>query len=268
MSRIEQISENIYVLSDIEPAEATRSWLPGDVSGFEPFNKFVILEEETALLLETGVTAHCRSIGSSLRELVGDRTLVILPTRSELESIGNLGWIIDNFPRVELLTTTRALPPLGLAHMRPERRESVKARRIVRGETLAAAGFPSFETLDPVIRILGTIWIYDHASGVLFSSDFFANDLLQDRNTPTIRFQRAGLPDAATLRRSIVAKFDWLKRARTDALRAHWDRLFVRINPKVIAPSLGRVTAGKVLASDVIELYRRALFEIPAEANE
>lgn len=262
MSRVEQISDKIYVLSDLEPAEATRSWLPEDASGFEPFNKFVIVETETALLLETGAAAHCKSIGSSLRDLVGDRTLVILPTRSELESIGNLGWIIDNFPRVELLTTTRALPPLGLAHMRPERRESVKARRIVRGETLAGAGFPTLETLDPVIRILGTIWIYDHASGVLFSSDFFANDLLPDRDTPTIRDKSAGLPDAASLRRFIVAKFDWLKRARTDALQAHWERLFERIEPEAIAPSLGRVTAGKALASDVIELYRRALFEI------
>ena len=261
MSRVERITEAIYVLSDLEPADGARSWLPDDASGFEPFNKFVLLQGDFALLLETGAAAHCESVQESLREIVGERTLVILPTRSELESIGNLGAIIDGFPRVELLTTTRALPPLGLAHMRPERRQEVKAQRIVRGETLGGVGFPTLDTITPVIRILNTIWIYDHASGVLFTSDFFSNDLLEDEATPTIRRESAGLPDAATLRRSILARFDWLERARTDALKAQWDELFARIKPTGIAPSLGRVALGAEVAAEVIDRYRRALFD-------
>jgi flavorubredoxin len=261
MSRVEQIAENIYVLSDLEPADGSRSWLPADASGFEPFNKFVMLQGDFALLLETGAAAHSESVQHSLREIIGDRTLVILPTRSELESIGNMGSIIDNFPRVELLTTTRALPPLGLAHMRPERRQSVKARRIVRGETLGSVGFPTLDTITPVIRILNTIWIHDRASGVLFTSDFFSNDLLESRSTPTIRRESTGLPDAGVLRRSILARFDWLERARTDALKVQWDELFARIKPAGIAPSLGRVSMGRELAAEVIDRYRRALFE-------
>ncbi len=262
MSRVERITEAIYVLSDLEPADGARSWLPDDASGFEPFNKFVLLQGDFALLLETGAAAHCESVQESLRKIVGKRTLVILPTRSELESIGNLGSIIDNFPRVELLTTTRALPPLGLAHMRPERRQEVKARRIVRGETLGGVGFPTLDTITPVIRILNTIWIYDHASGVLFTSDFFSNDLLEDEATPTIRRETAGLPDAVALRRSILARFDWLERAHTDALEAQWNELFTRIKPTGIAPSLGRVALGSEVAAEVIDRYRRALFEV------
>ena len=261
MSRVEQIAANIFVLSDLEPASGERSWLPADAKGFEPFNKFVLLQGDHALLLETGAAAHCESVQESLREIVGDRTLVILPTRSELESIGNMGSIIDHFPRVELLTTTRALPPLGLAHMRPERRQSVKARRIVRGETLGGVGFPTLDTITPVIRILNTIWIYDQASGVLFTSDFFSNDLLTDESTPTIRRDLSALPEPATLRRSIVARFDWLERAHTDLLKAQWDDLFGRIKPKGLAPSLGRVTLGDDVVAQVIDLYRQALFE-------
>jgi flavorubredoxin len=262
MSRVEQISDNIFVLSDLEPASSARSWLPADASGFEPFNKFVFLEGDCALLIETGAAAHDESLQESLREIVKDRLLVILPTRSELESIGNMGSIIDNFPRVELITTTRALPPLGLAHMRPERRQSVKARRLVRGEKLASLGFPTLDTISPIIRILNTIWIYDHRSGVLFTSDFFSNELLPDRETPVIRRDAKNLPDSASLRRSILARFDWLERARTGALEKQWDDLFGRIKPKGLAPSLGRVTLGRDVASDVFDLYRRALFEV------
>jgi hypothetical protein len=178
-------------------------------------------------------------VEASLREIVKDRLLVILPTRSELESIGNMGSIIDNFPRVELITTTRALPPLGLAHMRPDRRESVKARRIVRGEKLAGAGFPTLDTVTPIIRILNTIWIHDRRSGILFTSDTFANELLPHRETPTVRRDSLGLPGAAEVRRSIIARFDWVERARTQALQQQWADLFGRITPTGIAPSLG-----------------------------
>jgi flavorubredoxin len=261
MSRVERIADNIFVLSDLEPASAARSWLPDDATGFEPFNKFVFLEGDCALLIETGAAVHDDSIQESLRDIVKDRLLVILPTRSELESIGNMGSIIDNFPRVELITTTRALPPLGLAHMRPERRESVKARRLVRGEKLVNVGFPTLDTLTPVIRILNTIWIFDHRSGVLFTSDFFSNELLPDRDTPTIRRDSINLPDPAKLRRSIHARFDWLERARTGALQRQWDDLFGRINVTGIAPSLGRVTLGPDHAAKVIANYRRALFD-------
>lgn len=261
MSRVEQLTDNIYVLSDLEPADPARSWLPSDTSGFEPFNKYVFLEDDCALLIETGAAAHDESIQQSLREIVKDRLLVILPTRSELESIGNMGSIIDNFPRVELITTTRALPPLGLAHMRPDRRESVKARRIVRGEKLAGAGFPTLDTVTPIIRILNTIWIHDRRSGILFTSDTFSNELLPDRETPTIRRDSFGLPDVAAVRRSIIARFDWVERARTQALQRQWADLFAHIKPTGIAPSLGRVTMGAHAAADAIDLYRRALFE-------
>jgi flavorubredoxin len=261
MSRVEQISDNVFVLSDVEAVDSERSWLPAHAKGFEPFNKYVIVRPDSVLLLETGVASHCESVMATLRDIVGDRMLVLLPTRSELESIGNMGTIIDSFPRVQLLTTTRALPPLGLCHIRPDRRESVPARRIRRGESLDEVGFGALQTIVPVIRILGTIWLYDRESEVLFSSDFFANDLMDTAETTTVRRDAAGLPDAVTLRRSIVAKFDWLKRARTDALQAQWNSLFASIKPRTLAPSLGRVQQGRELVDQVIDLYARALFE-------
>jgi flavorubredoxin len=261
MSQVEQISDNVFVLSDVEAVDSERSWLPAHAKGFEPFNKYAIVQKDTVLLLETGVALHCESVMATLRDIVGDRMLVLMPTRSELESIGNMGAIINSFPRVQLLTTTRALPPLGLCHIRPDRRESVPARRIRRGECLDEVGFSTLQTIVPVIRILGTIWLYDRESEVLFSSDFFANDLMDTAETTTIRRDAVGLPDAATLRHSIVAKFDWLKRARTDALQAQWNSLFASIKPRTLAPSLGRVQQGRGLVDQVIDLYARALFE-------
>jgi len=265
MSRVEQITDDVYVLSDVEPADSERSWLPADTKGFEPFNKYVIVKPDAVLLLDTGVAAHCDSVMATLRDIVGDRKLVMLPTRSELEAIGNMGPIIDSFPRVQLLTTTRALPPLGLCHIRDDKRDSVPARRIRRGESLNGLGFGNLQTLNPVIRILGTIWLYDRDLRILFSSDFFANDLMETADQSVIRRSPAGLPDPTTLRRSIVAKFDWLERAETALLRAQWNDMFRDVRPVTLAPSLGRVQYGQDLVEQVIDLYHRAVFETPNE---
>jgi len=263
MSRVEQIADEVYVLSDVEPADDGRSWLPADAKGFEPFNKYVIVKPDLVFLLDTGVAAHCDSIIASLRDIVGDRKLIMLPTRSNLEAIGNMGPIIDAFPRVELLTTTRALPPLGLCHIRDDKRDSVPARRIRRGEALDAIGFGNLQILNPVVRILGTIWLYDRESRILFSSDFFSDDRMDTADQSVVRRSAAGLPDPATLRRSIVARFDWLERAETTLLRKQWNDMFRDIQPITIAPGFGRVQAGPDLAQQVIDLYYRAAFEPP-----
>ena len=170
MSRVEQIADDVYVLSDLEPADSERSWLPADTKGFEPFNKYVIVKPDAVLLLETGVAAHCDSVTAPLRDIVGDRKLVVLPTRSELESIGNMGTILDAFPRVQLLTTTRALPPLGLCHIRDDKRDSIPARRIRRGENLADLGVKHQKLVDarreavllPRMRVPSRVVVCEH----------------------------------------------------------------------------------------------------------
>ena len=263
MSRVEQIADEVYVLSDVEPADGDRSWLPADAEGFEPFNKYVIVKPDVVFLLDTGVAAHCDSVIASLRDIVGDRKLIMLPTRSNLEAIGNMGPIIDAFPRVQLLTTTRALPPLGLCHIRDDKRDSVPARRIRRGESLDGIGFGNLQTLNPVIRILGTIWLYDRDSRILFASDFFSEDRLDTGDQSVVRRSAAGLPDATTLRRSIVARFDWLERAETTLLRKQWNDIFGNIRPVTLAPGFGRVQHGPDVAQQVIDLYYCAVFETP-----
>ncbi len=263
MSRVEQITDEVYVLSDVEPADGGRSWLPADATGFEPFNKYVIVKPDVVFLLDTGVAAHCDSVIATLRDIVGDRKLIMLPTRSNLEAIGNMGPIIDAFPRVQLLTTTRALPPLGLCHISDDKRDTVPARRIKRGEALDAIGFGNLQILNPVIRILGTIWLYDRDSRILFSSDFFSEDRLDAADQSVVRRSAAGLPNPATLRRSIVARFDWLERAETTWLRKQWNDIFGNVQPITLAPGFGRVQNGPDLAQQVIDLYRCAVFETP-----
>ena len=91
--------------------------------------------------------------------------------------------------------------------------------------------------LDPVLRTLGTSWVFDGNARTLFSTDSFCGDLLGASSESVVRRSLDGAPDPVWLRRQTLAKFDWLARAETDLLRARWDRLFAEVEPLALAPN-------------------------------
>jgi hypothetical protein len=95
---------------------------------------------------------------------------------------------------------------------------------------------------------------------MLFSGDFFCNDMLATADVPVIR--RNGVAHIAPegLRASILRKFDWLELASTGNLKKAWDTLFARISPTAIGPNKGRVQYGRSLVSGVLHDYRDAIF--------
>ena len=71
MSRIETIADNVVALSDLVAIDERISWHRPGQTGFEPYNEYVILAGEKALLYDTGVALHGDSLLPSLREVVG-----------------------------------------------------------------------------------------------------------------------------------------------------------------------------------------------------
>ena len=58
VSRIERISEDVLVLTDLVPIDGRVSWLPAGARGLEPYNAYVVLSDDRALLIDTGVALH------------------------------------------------------------------------------------------------------------------------------------------------------------------------------------------------------------------
>ena len=114
--------------------------------------------------------------------------------------------------------------------------------------------------LDPVLRTLGTSWVFDGNARTLFSTDSFCGDLLETSSESVIRRSLDGAPDPPQLRRQTLAKFDWLARAETDLLRARWDRLFAEVEPLALAPIHGRPAAGQTVVASMLKRYRDAIF--------
>ena len=63
MSRAEKIAANVICLTDVMPIDGRVSWLPPKASGFEAYNKNLVLNDDRILMIETGVACH----GPSLR---------------------------------------------------------------------------------------------------------------------------------------------------------------------------------------------------------
>ena len=266
MSRAEKIAANVICLTDVMPIDGRVSWLPPKASGFEAYNKNLVLNDDRILMIETGVACHGPSLLESMHDIIGDRTLVVFPTRIELDSIGNLARLYGAFAKLELVSAN-PIPANRLVHRPDGTTPRIPFTPVTPGQTLAAVGFPNVRVIDPIIRTLGTAWLFDDISETLFTGDFFCDDLLASTDMPTIR--QSGSPSFAPegLRASILRKFDWLENASTLRLSKAWDDLFAHIKPKAISGVRGRVCGGYENCQAFLKLYREALFpdQIAAE---
>lgn len=259
MSRVEQVTDNVLVLTDVEPVDGRVSWITPRATGFEPYNEYLVLAGDNALLFEAGVAAHGPSLVHSLKQVLGSRRLAVYPSRIELDSIGNLGRILEEIPGT-IVGCANPIEPTRLSHFRDWTTPRAPFTRFMVGSTLDSIGFPHLTVIDPAIRTLGTSWLWHTADKVLFSADFFCSDLLATKDQSVIRRDGEARIAPEGLRATILQKFDWLELASTRKLLPAWDALFGRIAPLALAPAHGRVQFGDELVAGVLKEYRDALF--------
>ena len=259
MSRIEQIADNILVLSDVVPIDGRVSWLAPEAKGFEPYNEYLVLSDDNALLFETGVAAHGPSLVQSLKEILGSRRLAVYPSRIELDSIGNLGRILEEIPNT-IVGCANPIEPTRLAHLRDWTTPRAPFTRFPVGSTLAEIGFPQVTVIDPAIRTLGTSWLWHEHAKVLFSADFFCNDMLarEDQSGHSPERRCAHRPRRPARQRAAEVRLAGT--GEHGKALAGVGHLFATISPAVLAPVHGRVQFGAKLVAGVLEDYRRALF--------
>lgn len=258
MPDIVEIAPRIFALTELVEIDARLSWIPPGTTGFEPFNIYFIEADDALLLLDTGVALHRQLVLDTIRARLGGRRLVVFNTRSELECIGNMGALMDSFDHVQVVTAC-PLNPFDLVHRRQPQRIHAPTTFLAFGDTLEDFGFPSFRALRPAIKMLGTSWVYDADTHVLFTSDSFGGDLMASAAEARIRDQVEDAPTQAQLRASMIAKFDWLQAADRPMLREVWDTLFARHEVAVIAPNHGRIQRGRAVAARALADYREAL---------
>ncbi len=259
MSRIEKLTGQIYVLTDTVEIDERITWhIPG-TTGYEPYNEYLIINDDKALLIDSGIALHGASILSSLRELIGMREFFLYATRIELECLGNHGRILDAFPQAKLVTAN-VVPQAALFHVSGFRATTTTVRHMQMGDTLAEFGFPDIKIYQAPLRMLGTSWLWEKKSRTLFTTDSFNTDMLDTPGDSVFRRDSDHLAQPDFIRQSLLQKFDWLAIADMEVIERDWDALFAQARPLAIAPIHGRLQLGEAHVQRVIANHRQALF--------
>jgi flavorubredoxin len=259
VSNIEKIADDVLVLTDTVPVDGRISWVANSAKGHEPYNEYCVLSDSRVLLIDTGVAVHGPSLVPTLKEIVGSRDLVVFTTRIELDVIGNLGRILDTFPKAKV-TTTIPIEPTGLVHTAPSTPTPLPVLTLTAGSTLDAVGFGRLRTVRPLIQTLGTIWLRDAVGKTLFTTDMFCAEMMSDPAGPVIQRTINTSMTPGYVRDALLSKFDWLAMADLPPLAKAWDEFFGDFTPITIAPIHGRVLSGDNAVRGAISLYRDALF--------
>ncbi len=259
MSRIEKLADYIYVLTDVVEIDDRITWhIPG-TRGFEPYNEYLIMDDERAILVDSGIALHGDSILASLRELIGVRQLHLYATRIELECLGNHGRILDAFPNAKVVTAN-VVPQAALFHVSGFRATTAPVRHMQMGDTLAEFGFPDIKIHQAPLRMLGTSWLWEKNSRTLFTTDSFNTDMLDNPSESVLRRDSNWLAQPDFIRNTLLQKFDWLALADMEMIERDWDALFAQNAPLAIAPIHGRIQMGADHCQHVIANHRAALF--------
>jgi flavorubredoxin len=267
MSRVTEIAPEVFAMSNLIVAEERVSWIAHGMEGYEPHHQYLLRRPYVALLIDTGMKVHVENIVAAIRELIGDRQLIVYTTRSEPDCVGNLAHLVSAFPRLRLVNAS-VLNPSQLVHL-PQGFEArdIPLQRLRYGQTLDSVGFPHVHVIEPLVRLLGTSWLYDGINHILFSSDYLDVELMALPEDDVVRSTTQGQPDVAHVRAGILAKFAWLAHADTDVLTPRWDAYFAKTKPRILAPSHGRIVSGEDVVALALDNYRRAAFNPEQEGR-
>ncbi|MBJ3777015.1 oxygen-binding di-iron domain-containing protein [Acuticoccus mangrovi] len=247
----EIVPGRIYRLGGTVALHDNVSWVPAGVRGYQPQNCYLVIEDETVTLIDTGIAAHRDLIVEQmLKVMPRDKPLTVFLTRSEYDCIGGLAAIQQHFPVAHLLAGGSVNPFDGFAGV--TELEGTWDSRIQLGRNPVGGSSmvdtsKDLETITPALRLLVTFWVYDRVSKTFFSSDLFGHTVTATADAKLTL--DPGDPDPTTpesLRAHMLAKFHWLAQSLPDGVPARdLKTVFADREIENIAPSHGLVLRGK-----------------------
>ena len=233
---------------------------PIDVRGWSTSNSYLLVEDDRAMLLGTGYSAHQQALLGQLDRLVGDRPLSLVIARAEFAVMCNARPIADRF-HVDMAYMRIPSPPVVFLNFRPEFAEGetdglrdVPFELVERGDELPVdlAGTRRFKVLAPELRLMPNNWGYDEETRTLFSSDIFtwvwrataAGPWLIDDSTDAADDPTTAERVAHCLERN---RYWWLPGADIDPIRRSVAELFDTYEIETIAPDHGCLLQGEAI---------------------
>ena len=244
----EVVPGKVYALGESVPLDGRVSWAPEVESLGQACSCYLLIEGESALLVDTGVPAHWSTIEPQLRELVAPGTSVrVFLTRPELDCVANLPAIREIYRLKDTdVLSGGADSPFDFFNEAAALNQARQHSHVV----LRTSGFDLgpdriIRIVVPKLRFLPTYWPYDVATRTLFTSDLFTH----------VCEAADGSPVVDDLASHLLCKFWWLKGAVTQPFIEDIWSIFDQLQPEILAPNHGGIIRG----SEAIDEHVRAL---------
>lgn len=252
------------------------SFVPAGSVGWLPANAYAVVEDDSVLLVDTGLAAHEAAVIGALEQIVPTgRPIKVFITRSEMDCVSNLGPVASRFGIEELYTggMTNPFDAFDDAASRRQREGDVIKRFAHAGSRMRGSSIARSLVVElsetrrlavesAVLRMLPTFWVWDESTRTIFTSDSFTHVTCDAADAAPIVDEWT--PDPTTvdsLARSLFTRHWWIPYARTDELAAFVEQTFSRLEPEIIAPVRGCVLVGRLVVERHVAMMLEALQE-------
>jgi len=250
----ELVEGRVYALHNTFELNGQISAYPQSARGFAPANCYLLIDDNAAMLLDTGYAAHEAAVLSQLDSLL-DRSmpLSLVPLRlNEFMSVSNVMAIAKRFNVVECYSNVPDIEDwVEFETLRGEERNPIlKTTLLERGDRTTVMLGPNrkIHIINAPIRLISTRWSYDEASKILFSSDMFSHVWShiednpwqigdnEDDNVTDIPFVRSFL---------LNTRYWWIEGANMAPVRQAVNEVFRDFDIRTIAPGYGAIFRGR-----------------------
>ena len=272
-STIERLGDGrVFVLRNGFALDGRLSGYPDNARGYGASNCYLLVEDDGALLLDTGAAMFERQIISQLGELIAaDTPLSIFPLRiNEFMSVGNAMAIARRFNVVQCYSQ---LPDVqdwlefeSTDEAARRGRQAIPTTSTQTGPVqVGSSGRRVLEAFPAPLRLISTFWIYDAATRTLFTSDMF-NHIWHDHADGAwlLRNEDDTVTDKAFVASFLLnTRYWWLHGAALDTIRKGITDVFERCDIETIAPGFGAILQGR----DMVERQFKVLDEVLRDAD-
>ncbi|MGE2729578.1 hypothetical protein ACQI4F_08870 [Mycolicibacterium vaccae] len=250
-----------YVLGGTVEHENRISWIPPDTKGSAALNAFVLKEGNRGLMIDTSMPVMGDAIVRQLQDLELDSLTILMTRPVEFDSMGNTEHLLRNF-KVDTVYAELMFPPQDWTTFRDEGGvPEFEARVYKKNTTIEPIPGRPVELVDARLKLLACAWVFDPATGILFTSDAFSHGMAPQPGVQVLTAEN----DATTaedVKAQLLTKYDWLAAAFTDPLRTFLADVFANHDVTAIAPTIGCVLQGRDTVKRHYELIDTALGQL------
>ena len=244
----------VYALHKTIELNGRISAYPQDARGFSPANCYLLIDDDAAMLLDSGYTIHEGAILEQLDSLLDrEMPLSIFPLRlNEFMSVNNVMAIAKRFNVVECFSPVPDVEEwVEFETLRGEERNpTLKTTLLARGDHCQVSLGPNrtIDVLTAPIRLISTRWIYDEASKILFSSDMFSHiwSDVEDKPWQLGDNEDDNVTDFPFVRSYLLnTRYWWIEGANMTPVRQAVSDVFEKFDIQTIAPGYGTILRGR-----------------------